>query len=156
MLSLLLLLVHAPKFLVCEPQAVSIPATPTSALQSNSTVKTLESQYLISTTRTPVTGLSDRQLGLKLGRLSQTTERKGKSHFVTTTLSADRFLAPQMLILKTRFCQTLRFNSLVSFPKVLLIYRIPFSKLIVLIKLDSPHHQIVNHLTAGETQKSYI
>lgn len=41
--SLSLLLVHAPQFPVGKPQAVSMPATPTSALQSYSIAKTLES-----------------------------------------------------------------------------------------------------------------
>lgn len=42
-LSLSLLLVHAPKFLICNLQAVSILSTSTSTLQSYSTAKTLES-----------------------------------------------------------------------------------------------------------------
>ena len=39
--SLLLPLVHAPKLLVYNPQVISISATPTSALQGYSIVKTL-------------------------------------------------------------------------------------------------------------------
>lgn len=58
--SLSLLLVHAGKFLTCNPQVVSIPAIPTSGLTPH--LRPWEAQLLILTARSPATGLDDHQL----------------------------------------------------------------------------------------------